>query len=368
MCLAFGAEDGGEWVTVQPRRAAKASAHGSERAPLRALNAASSCMPPGAVQKPDQQPAASPVTSSAVSAAARSAAVGLIGARAHAAVGSDAFQPARQDGARAAELLGLAHRFPHLFPLLPAPQGQGPWAAAHGCREPGSPGSPRASFARDLRCVACTPRGRCAKHRRAAVLALAPRRVPTPAAPAGATVLRADRDAFVDLAAPALGAEERAAVLSAAAQLSTRRSARKASSVISSADSASDTASSESAAAQLSTRRSARKASSVISSADSASDTASSESGDESCTASALELATDWAAQRRNARVRERAMRLAGWAPRPGAVGEHPQWRRTLPGGLVQCIAVPGSPSDCRHWDNQSAMLRRLDRAARGEA
>jgi hypothetical protein len=61
-------------------------------------------------------------------------------------------------------------------------------------------------------------------------------------------------------------------------------------------------------------------------------------------------------------------MRLAGWAPRPGAVGEHPQWRRTLPGGLVQCIAVPGSPSDCRHWDNQSAMLRRLDRAARGEA
>jgi hypothetical protein len=149
-------------------------------------------------------------------------------------------------------------------------------------------------------------------------------------------VLRADRGAFVDLAAPALGAEERAAVLSAAAQLSTRRSARK--------------------------------ASSVISSADSASDTASSESGDESCTDSALELATDWAAQRRNARVRERAMRLAGWAPRPGAVGEHPQWRRTLPGGLVQCIAVPGSPSDCRHWDNQSAMLRRLDRAARGEA
>lgn len=338
MCLASCPDDGGDWVTVLPRRAKAAQPQdhqqGSDRAPLRALNAAPRAAPPGAVAQPGQQPAASRVTSSALSAAARSAAVAFVGARADAAVAPAAFQPARQGDAQAAELLGLACRFPHLFPLLPAADGQGPSRAAHAVVQAPSLGGPGAPAARDVRCVACTPRGRCAKHRRAAAVSLAPRRVPTLAA--GATVLRADRDASASaFAAPALGAEERAAVVAAAAQLSTRRSARK--------------------------------ASSGESSADSASDAASSDAGDDDG-AAALELHTDWAAQRRNVRVRERAMRLAGWGPRPGAVGEHPQWRRALPGGLVQCIAVPGSPSDCRHWDNQSAMLRRLDRAARGEA
>ena len=81
-----------------------------------------------------------------------------------------------------------------------------------------------------------------------------------------------------------------------------------------------------------------------------------------------LKLDTDWGAQRRNkVRQRERALLDAGWLPRAGPVGEHPRWLRMLPDGRVQSLTVPGSPSDCRHWANQTAKLRTLDSEALGK-
>ena len=204
----------------------------------------------------------------------------------------------------------------------------------------GGPGAPR--------CLACSPSGLCATHLRekqdakgmtaAARLAPAPSaQMPTFSGSAGARSRSPDENARGGMTQlEPLSPAERAHTLAAAgkAHSARRRIGVEVDLLIS------------------------RYSSDSTSSDDDCSSTSSSTS---------MCLHTDWAVQRRNPRVIRKAMIRAGWFPRPGLVGEHPQWRRVLPCGTIQCVAMACSPSDCRHWDNHAALLQRLDRQARGE-
>ena len=329
---AADSDDGG-WVTVQRRGKAApergASAHdGPDRAPLRALNAAAGADARGAAATPGSC-ACAPHAAQAAAAAGAASMGTLPGGAPGAAGAAVALRAAPPALARLAPRSGgPAHLEAAAFPAL-APPG-GPLTANKGpVSRSGVLGAPGAR----LRCVACSPGVLCVPHRhardaaeRAAVaarLAASAPSSPTSGSPRA-------RSSSPDENADARGGAQLVALTAAERQL-----------VL---------------AAAYKPRR--RDEGDLLALHDSSDGSSSSDDG----SAPTLKLDTDWSGQKRNLRTREKALRRAGWLPRPGPVGEHPQWRRVLPwSSKPQCMTIPGSPSDCRHWDNQTAQLKRHD-------
>ena len=332
MSAAAASDDGG-WVTVQrrgkaaPERSASAL-QGPDRAPLRALNAAAGADARWAPVTPGSC-ASAPQTVQAAAAAGAATLGTFPGGAPGAAAAAMALRAAPLGLARLAPGSGgpAHHLEAAAFPaLLPA---GGP--AAKGPISFGRSGFLGAPCAR-LRCVACSPGVLCVPHRhardaaeRAAVAARLA--ASAPASPSGSPRARSSSP---DENADARGGAQLAALSPAERHL-----------VL---------------AAAYKPRR--RDDGDLLALHDSSDGSSSSDDG----VSPTLKLDTDWSGQRRNLRAREKALRRAGWLPRAGPVGEHPQWRRVLPwSSKVQCMTIPGSPSDCRHWDNQTAQLKRHD-------
>ena len=330
MSAAAASDDGG-WMTVQRRgkAAPEPAARGPDRAPLRVLNAAAGADARGAPGKPGNGASALQGAQAAAAAAAASQGTITCGAPITAGAALAALRaapaPARVAlvGAGPSNLEAAA--FPALLPAAGVLTAKGPSVHARN----GVLGAPGAR----ARCVACSPGRLCVPHRRAkeaadraAVAARLAASAPV-SPPSGSP---RTRSASPDENLNARGGAQLTALSPAEREL-----------VL---------------AAAYKPRR--RVEGDLLALHDCSDGSSSSDDGSSSPT---VKLDFDWGG-RRNTRVREKAMRRAGWYPKPGAVGEHPQWRRYLPwNGELQYQGVPGSPSDCRHWDNQTAQLRRHD-------
>jgi hypothetical protein len=151
------------------------------------------------------------------------------------------------------------------------------------------PAAKKGAFA--AACVACSPRRRCAAHKRSAVLSAAPQRArAADAALTAAAEQRASRSVHLQQAycVPELDAGARARVLAAA------------------------TGAADTAAPSVAEMRDRM-------------------GGDKR--AAAPRLCTAWSADANEPRSRVRAMLAAGWRPVPGTLAGHPRWERTLQAG-----------------------------------
>ncbi len=228
--------------------------------------------------------------------------------------------PAASASATRSALLPLAQLQPTAaapaFDLGDMPPLSASWPAALGAQ--------KGAFA--AACVACSPRRRCAAHKRSAALPTAPQRARAAdaALTAAAAEQLASRCAQQAYCVPELDEGARARVLAAATG----------------ADTAAPSV------AEMRNRMGGDKR------------------------AAAPLLCTAWGADANEPRSRVRAMLAAGWRPVPGTLAGHPRWERTLQAGpfvgLRQVLNFSSTYSTfC--WDNQTADLVRADRQARGE-